>query len=82
MEIKYEGYIKRDMERITRIEKMETRKIPENIDYSLIKGLKNEAREKLIKHRPQTLGQASRIAGVDPAEITLLLVYIESQHHG
>lgn len=79
MEIKYEGYIKRDLERISRLEKMENRQIPENIDYSQIKGLKNEAREKLIKHRPQTLGQAARIAGVDPAEITLLLVYIESR---
>lgn len=82
MEIKYEGYIKRDMERISRMEKMENRKIPENIDYSLIKGLKNEAREKLIKYRPQTLGQASRIVGVDPGEITLLLLYIENQPRG
>ena len=64
------------------MEKMENRKIPENIDYSLIKGLKNEAREKLIKYRPQTLGQASRIVGVDPGEITLLLLYIENQPRG
>lgn len=79
MEIKYEGYIKRDQERISRLEKLEHRQIPENFDYSMIKGLKNEAREKLIKHKPQTLGQAARIAGVDPAEITLLLVHIENQ---
>ena len=57
---------------------MENKKIPDDIDYSAIKGLKNEAREKLAKHRPQTLGQAGRIAGVDPADITLLLVHIEA----
>lgn len=79
MEIKYEGYIKRDLDRISRLEKMENKRIPENFDYSSIRGLKNEAREKLIKHQPQTLGQAARIAGVDPAEITLLLVHIENQ---
>lgn len=79
MEIKYEGYIKRDLERISRLEKMENKRIPDNFDYAAIKGLKNEAREKLIKHQPQTLGQAARIAGVDPAEITLLLVHIENQ---
>lgn len=79
MEVKYEGYIKRDLERIQRLEKMENKTIPENIDYNMIKGLKNEAREKLIKYQPQTLGQAARIAGVDPAEITILLVYIENQ---
>ncbi len=78
MEIKYEGYIKRDMERISRLEKMEHKKIPDNFDYTAIIGLKNEAREKLIKHRPQTLGQAGRIAGVDPADITILLIHIES----
>ena len=78
MEIKYEGYIKRDLERINRLEKMEHKKIPDNFDYTAIIGLKNEAREKLIKHRPQTLGQAGRIAGVDPADITILLIHIES----
>ncbi|HPS56526.1 MAG TPA: tRNA uridine-5-carboxymethylaminomethyl(34) synthesis enzyme MnmG [Spirochaetota bacterium] len=78
MEIKYEGYIKRDMERIARLEKMDNKRIPENFDYSKIKGLKNEAREKLIKHQPQTLGQAARIAGVDPVEITLLLIHLEN----
>ena len=78
MEIKYEGYIKRDLDRIRRMEKMEARKIPADFDYSIIKGLKNEAREKLTKHRPETLGQAGRIAGVDPADISLLLIYLES----
>ncbi len=78
MEIKYEGYIKRDMYRIEKQEKMETRAIPDNIDYDIIKGLKNEAREKLKKIRPSTLGQASRIAGVDPSDISILLVFMET----
>lgn len=78
MEIKYEGYIKRDMYRIEKQEKMEHRTIPDNIDYDLIKGLKNEAREKLKKIKPSTLGQASRIAGVDPSDVSILLVYMET----
>lgn len=77
MEIKYEGYIKRDMERIEKKEKMENRAIPETINYDAIQGLKNEAREKLTKIKPSTLGQASRIAGVDPSDISILLVYLE-----
>lgn len=77
MEIKYEGYIKRDMEKIEKKERMENRPIPETIDYNAIQGLKNEAREKLKKIRPSTLGQASRIAGVDPSDISILLVYLE-----
>jgi tRNA uridine 5-carboxymethylaminomethyl modification enzyme len=78
MEIKYEGYIKRDMYRIEKQEKMENRTIPENINYDIIKGLKNEAREKLKKIRPSTLGQSSRIAGVDPSDVSILLVYLET----
>ncbi len=81
MEIKYEGYIKRDMERIHRFEKLEQKRIPDNFDYSSIKGLKNEAREKLIKYTPETIGQAGRIAGVDPADISLLLIHIEAFHN-
>ncbi|HRS61602.1 MAG TPA: tRNA uridine-5-carboxymethylaminomethyl(34) synthesis enzyme MnmG [Spirochaetota bacterium] len=80
MEIKYEGYILREMERIQKIEKMEEKKIPDDIDYSLINGLKREAREKLTKFRPQTIGQASRISGVDPSDISILVVYLESQN--
>jgi tRNA uridine 5-carboxymethylaminomethyl modification enzyme len=77
MEIKYEGYIYRDLERIKKIEKMESKKIPEDIDYSTVNGLKNEAREKLKKFRPQTVGQASRISGVDPSDISILIVHLE-----
>ncbi len=78
MEIKYEGYIARDAEKIKRMEKLESKYIPDNLDYKLIQGLKNEAREKLIKIMPATIGQASRISGVDPSDISILLVYLET----
>ncbi len=80
MEIKYEGYIKRDLEKIHRMEKMDNKKIPENLDYKAVQGLKNEAREKLIRVRPFTIGQALRISGVDPSDISILLVYMESEN--
>lgn len=78
MEIKYEGYIKKDIERINKIERMDAREIPESMDYGLIKGLKNEAREKLKKIRPATIGQAARISGVDPSDISIIMVHIEA----
>jgi len=78
MEIKYEGYITRDEEKIKKTGKMELKAIPENIDYKAIQGLKNEAREKLIKIKPATVGQASRISGVDPSDISILLVHLET----
>ncbi len=81
MEIKYEGYIVRDAEKIKRMEKLESKLIPKDLDYKLIQGLKNEAREKLIKTLPATLGQASRISGVDPSDISILLVYLEASSH-
>ena len=56
---------------------MEAKKIPEDIDYSTVQGLKNEAREKLIRFRPQTVGQASRISGVDPSDVSILIVHLE-----
>ena len=79
MEIKYEGYIRKDLEKIKKLERMEERNIPEHIDYGAIKGLKNEAREKLNRIKPQTIGQAMRISGVDPSDVSILIVYIESQ---
>ncbi|MCX8122593.1 MAG: tRNA uridine-5-carboxymethylaminomethyl(34) synthesis enzyme MnmG [Spirochaetes bacterium] len=78
MNIKYEGYIRKDMERVKKLEQMENKKIPETIDYDSIIGLKNEAREKLKKIKPQTIGQALRISGVDPSDISIVLVHIES----
>jgi tRNA uridine 5-carboxymethylaminomethyl modification enzyme len=77
MEIKYEGYIKRDMERISALEGYETKGIPAGFDYSAVKGLKNEAREKLSRVSPATIGQAMRISGVDPSDISILIIHIE-----
>ena len=78
MEIKYEGYITRDAEKIKKMEKMESKLIPPDFDYKEVHGLKNEAREKLIKVKPLTIGQALRISGVDPSDISILLVYLET----
>ncbi len=78
MEIKYEGYIKRDQERIAKMNRMEDKLIPDNIDYSIINGLKNEARQKLLEVKPATIGQATRISGVDPSDISILLVHIQA----
>ena len=77
IEIKYEGYIKRQLEQIEKFEKYESMKIPEDIDYSKIKSLSMEAREKLSKVRPRSIGQASRISGVSPADISVLMVYLK-----
>ena len=78
MEIKYEGYIKRDLERIQKIARLEDRPIPDDVDYYRITGLKKEAREKLATIRPRTIGQAMRISGVDPSDISIVLVHIEA----
>ena len=77
MEIKYEGYIRRDLESIEKMKKMEDRSIPDDIDYDAIGGLKIEARDKLKRIRPATIGQAMRISGVDPSHISILLVHLE-----
>ncbi len=76
IKIKYDGYIKKQYRAAEQVKKLEDRKIPENIDYSLIYGLRLEARQKLEKIRPETLGQASRILGVSPADITVLMIYL------
>ncbi len=78
MEIKYEGYIKKESERAEKMKKLEDKAIPENMDYSAIKGLKNEAKEKLSRIKPATIGQAQRISGVDPSDISILLVHVEA----
>ena len=77
IEIKYEGYIKRQLKQVEQFKKMEARKIPENIDYDDIKSLRIEAVQKLKAFRPTNIGQASRIAGVSPADISVLHVYLE-----
>lgn len=78
VKIKYEGYIKRQIEQVNMSSKLEKIKIPENIDYSKIEHISTETRDKLAKIRPLTLGQASRIGGVKPADISVLMVLIES----
>ncbi len=75
--IKYEGYIKRQIKQVEQHKKMENKKIPEDIDYSKINSLRLEAVQKLEKYKPVSLGQASRIAGVTPADISVLLVFLE-----
>ena len=74
--IKYEGYIKRQMKQVEQFKKLENRKIPENIDYNEIQSLRIEAKQKLSQIRPASIGQASRISGVSPADISVLLVYL------
>ncbi len=73
---KYEGYLKKGLEQIEKTRKLDEKKLPEDIDYYQISGLRNEAQEKLAKIRPQSLGQASRISGVNPADIAVLMVYL------
>ncbi|AEY68209.1 tRNA uridine-5-carboxymethylaminomethyl(34) synthesis enzyme MnmG [Clostridium sp. BNL1100] len=75
--VKYEGYIKRQMQQVEQYKKLEGRKIPQNIDYNEIQGLRLEARQKLSQIRPDSIGQASRITGVSPADISVLLIYLE-----
>ncbi|WP_210367590.1 tRNA uridine-5-carboxymethylaminomethyl(34) synthesis enzyme MnmG [Bacillus sp. REN3] len=77
IQIKYEGYIEKSLQQVEKLKKMEDKKIPENIDYDAISGLATEARQKLKEVRPLTLAQASRIAGVNPADISIMLVYLE-----
>ena len=75
--MKYEGYIEKAMQQVAKMKKMENKKIPENIDYDAINGIATEAKEKLKDVRPLSVAQASRISGVNPADISILLVYIE-----
>ncbi|EOV9528976.1 tRNA uridine-5-carboxymethylaminomethyl(34) synthesis enzyme MnmG [Bacillus cytotoxicus] len=77
IQIKYEGYIEKSLQQVERMKKMESKKIPVDIDYDAISGIASEARQKLKEVRPLSVGQASRISGVNPADISILLVYIE-----
>ena len=77
IEIKYEGYIKRQMQQVAQFKKLEVRKLPENFDYAQVNSLRKEAVQKLNKIQPSTIGQASRISGVSPADISVLMVYLE-----
>ena len=79
IKLKYDGYIKRQIAEAEKFKKMEARLLPENQDYSDIHGLRLEARQKLNKIQPKSLGQASRISGVSPADVSVLVVWLESQ---
>ena len=76
---RYDGYIKKQREQIARMERLESRRIPDGLDYSAITSLRLEAAEKLAAIRPRSIGQASRISGVSPADISVLLVYLEKE---
>lgn len=75
--IKYDGYIRRQLKQVEQFKKLEAKKIPENLDYDAVGSLRIEARQKLKEYRPVSIGQASRISGVSPADISVLLVYME-----
>lgn len=77
IQIKYTGYIEKQLLQVERLEKMEKKRIPEGIDYDIIHGLATEAKQKLAKVRPLSIGQASRISGVTPADLSILLVHLE-----
>ena len=77
IEIKYRGYIERQWKEVERMHRLEEKYIPQGIDYDKLTGLRYEARQKLSKFHPATLGQASRIEGVTPADIAILLVHLE-----
>ena len=79
--IKYDGYIKRQMKQVKEFKKLENKKLPEHFDYEQVKSLRIEAKQKLNLYQPVSVGQASRISGVSPADISVLLVYLEQMHH-
>ena len=78
-DIKYDGYVKKQLNEVARAEKMEAKPLDPDLDYSLVKGLRIEAVQKLNKVKPLTLGQASRISGVSPADISVLMIYLSSK---
>ena len=77
IQVKYEGYLKLQEAQVEKFKKLETKKLPEDIDYNELKGLRIEARQKLNKIKPTSVGQASRISGVSPADVSVLLIYLE-----
>lgn len=79
IQIRYEGYIEKQMEQAEKFQKMENRLLPEDLDYTAIHGLRIEAMQKLNQLRPSSIGQASRISGVSPADISVLLVYLKQR---
>jgi len=81
IQVKYEGYIKLQEAQVEKFKKMEKKLLPEDLDYETVQGISLEARQKLNKHKPHSLGQASRISGVSPADIAVLLVFLKQEGH-
>ena len=79
IQIKYEGYIKMQKAQVEGFKKLENKLLPQTIDYNELKGLRIEARQKLNKFKPYSVGQASRISGISPADISVLLIYLEQR---
>lgn len=79
IQAKYEGYIKKQEEQVRKFEKMENKQIPQDIDYEQVYGLSNEAKQKFEQFRPSSIGQASRISGINPADINVLLIFMEKK---
>ena len=77
IQTKYEGYINKSLQQVEKVKRMEEKKIPEDLDYNKVDSLASEAREKLAEVKPLNIAQASRISGVNPADISILLVYLE-----
>src|SRR5699024_5184976 len=77
IQTKYEGYINKSLQQVEKVKRMEEKKIPEDLDYTKVDSLATEAREKLIEVKPLNIAQASRISGVNPADISILLVFLE-----
>ena len=80
IQIKYEGYIKLQEAQVEKFKKLETKLLPEDLDYETLKGISLEARQKLNKFKPRSIGQASRISGVSPADVSVLLVYMQQRN--
>ena len=79
LRIKYEGYIGIQLEQVEAMRKLEAKALPDDVDYKSIRGLRLEAQEKLNKIRPLSIGQASRISGVNPADVSVLLIWLEQE---
>ena len=77
--IKYDGYISRQKQQVEQFQKMEKKRIPEDINYEDVSNLRKEARQKLSQIRPASIGQASRISGVSPADISVLMIYLTAK---
>jgi tRNA uridine 5-carboxymethylaminomethyl modification enzyme len=77
LQVKYEVYVRKQEQQVHRSRRLEEQRIPDELDYTVIPHLRNQARQKLAHHRPLTLGQASRVEGVSPADLAILLVYLE-----